>query len=265
MNRFNIIIIIGVTGTGKSLLAARYLASHPDARLIDSLELKKAPAKVISFKSENNIRELANCDTLLIDELFEAPWLATIAEIFAYRAKHGKKTVILSQQKENVERIFNSVKIIDEPGVLLYLGKDTDIQMICSFLDLLLSIRSDCPLVFKLWCKEDPSMPFWDEQEQHLAIAPEEWNLLLDYSAFWELVLQSNMQSLVIGESGEIMKNGSVGWAIAKSILKRLVSDMQLSHKMKESLNKILTWVDENATGHYELGINFISSNTVEL
>lgn len=37
MNLFNIIIIVGYSGTGKSLLANHYIASHPKAYLVDSL------------------------------------------------------------------------------------------------------------------------------------------------------------------------------------------------------------------------------------
>lgn len=264
MNRFNLIIIIGVTGTGKSLFASNYLASHPQARLIDSLKLYEASPKVTSaFFSTDNLFELMNCDTLLLDEVPEGSFLTSVSKILKYRILHEKKTVILSQCKANIDKILNSTQVTEIMGSLIQLEKSTNLEELCSVVEVMLSIRTDRPLYFNLWQKESPELI--TEQEQHLSIEPEEWNLLLNKLVFWELILQSNLQSLVMSENGENMKNGTVGWPFAKHLLNKLVLDVQLPKNIKDNFKEVLAWVDEQATGIYELGINFISSSKVEL
>lgn len=266
MNRFNLIIILGVTGTGKSLLASRYIASHPEARLIDSLKLHEAsPAVISAFLSAENISELSECKTLIIDEVPDSLYFDALYGILSYRINKKKNVIILSQSICVVEKITDLEKmdsVSDISGIQFSLAKDSNLEFFCSCLGIMQTIRSDRPLELNLWKGREPSII--EEQDQHLTIPTEDWNELLGNSSFWELLEQSNLQSLVMNEAGESMKNGTVAWAVAENYLKAFIHDRQLPQHLRDSFSEILLWIDSEDKSSYQLGINFISSTCQE-
>ena len=265
MNLFNIIIIVGYSGTGKSLLANHYIASHPKAYLVDSLKLYEASPTVISaFQSIRNIDEMANCDTLIIDEIPSSPCLETLSNVLSHRIRHKRNTVILSQSTHNVERIFDLGKWNRLRGTLLTLTKDTDVDAFCLYLDIMLKVRSDRPLELNLWKWGNSIKSIVDEQEQHISLSSEDWNVLLNKPLFWQLLGKSNLQSLVMNEAGEDMENGAVDWSVANEYLGTFTQDKDISQRLKESFIKILSWVDEPSENDYLLGLNFIKANAAD-
>lgn len=262
MNKFNLIVIIGTTGTGKSLLASHYIACYPKARLVDSIKLYEASSAVVSaFLSTDNTAGLAECDTLIIDEIPASPCLDTLSDILAYRIGQEKNTIILSQDKRNVEKLIDFEKVGCCDGTLLLLTKDADLELLCSYLSIMQGIRSDRFLELNLWKWREQSNCGFDEQEQNLSICPEQWNELLNNYSFWQLLRQSDLQCLVMSEASENMENGTVDWAIAEKYLKALIQDVRLPQRLRDTFSEVLLWVDSEHKDSYQLGINFISSH----
>ena len=266
MNRFNFITILGVTGTGKSLLASRYIASHPEARLIDSLKLHEAsPAVISAFLSAENISELSECKTLIIDEVPDSLYFDALYGILSYRINKKKNVIILSQSICFVEKITDLEKmdsVSDISGIQFSLTKDSNLEFFCSCLGIMQTIRWDRPIELNLWKKRGLSII--EEQERHLTILPEDWNRLFSNYSFWELLEQSNLRCLAMNEAGEEMENGTVAWAIAENYLKSFSRERQLPQQFKDSLSEVLLWVDSEDKSSYQLGINFISSTCQE-
>lgn len=262
MNRFSNIIIIGVTGTGKSLLASQYIASHPEARLVDSLKLCKASlSDISSFYSSENISDLAQCDTLVIDEVPASSFLDALSRIVAYRLRSEKNIVILSQGIANVERLFASLKCISSnDGVLLYLTKDTDIDLLCTCLGIMQIIRSDRPLELNLWKRDSLGNTFVLEQNLKVSLPPKQWNELVKNDSFWQLIEQSHLQSRALNCDDENMENGAVEWLAAANFLNKFLQDEQLPQLLRDSFAKVLSWGGSKSMVNYQLGLNFISS-----
>lgn len=256
MNKFNNIIITGNTGSGKSMLAGIYMASHQEARLIDGLRLN-GPDSDIS----GNRDELEECHTLIVDEIPYPP-CRLLSEILKSRIRNGKNNIILTQGTENIEHLNSedTTEGISTAGILLSLSYGADLEALCSCIDIMLSIRSDRPLEFNLW-KYRTSI-YLEDQDYNLSVAPREWNSLISHSLFWELLLLSNLQCLAENDSGEDMENGSVSWDSAKKYLEEFIQDAGIPEKLRNTFKEILSWVNTPSSDKYELGINFISSST---
>lgn len=259
MNKFNNIIITGSTGSGKSMLASIYMASHPQTRLIDGLRLN-GPDSDIS----GNRDELEECHTLIVDEIPYPP-CRLLSEILKSRIRNGKNNIILTQGTENIEHLNSedNAEGISAAGILLTLSHGADLEALCSCIGIMLSIRSDRPLEFNLW--KHGTGTYLEEQDHNLSVAPREWNSLISHSLFWEFLLLSNLQCLAENDRGEDMENGSVSWDSAKKYLEKFIQDAGIPEQLKNTFKEILSWVNAPSSDKYELGINFISSSTTVL
>lgn len=253
MNKFNNIIIIGTTGSGKSMLAGIYLESHPEATLIDSLH--------IGNKISERMNEFTECDTLIIDEI-PIPPCQILSDILKFRIMNEKKNVILTQSTRDISNLIS--EDINPVGTLLTLIYGADLKAFSSFLDIMLRIRSDRPIWFNLWKRRTNDKICIEKQNRNLTLDQEEWNSLLNDISFWKMVLFSDLQCLVMSDNGEDTENGRINWNLARQYLEKLSNNDNTSPKLKKSFREILSWVDTASITEYQLGINFISSHTVK-
>lgn len=102
------IIITGPTGTGKSVIIARYWAkNHKESKLLDGMELKESPQ--VEF-SDEEVAEFKNCPVLILDSMFmEFPvplqCMKTVLDILESRYTSGKTIVIAEQNTAIMERM----------------------------------------------------------------------------------------------------------------------------------------------------------------
>ena len=102
------IIITGPTGTGKSVIIARYWAeNHKESKLLDGIELKESPH--VEF-SDEEVAEFKNCPVLILDSMFmEFPvplqCMKTVLDILESRYTSGKTIVIAEQNTAIMERM----------------------------------------------------------------------------------------------------------------------------------------------------------------
>lgn len=102
------VIITGPTGSGKSVVIARYWANnYKDTRLLDGIELKENFQ--IQFSNEE-ISELKECRVLILDCMFlEFPFqfqcMKTVLDILEFRYTAGKKIVIAEQSTTVMQRM----------------------------------------------------------------------------------------------------------------------------------------------------------------
>lgn len=102
------IIITGPTGTGKSVIIARYWAeNHKESKLLDGIELKESPQ--VEF-SDEEVAEFKSCRVLILDSMFmEFPvplqCMKTVLDILESRYTSGKTIVIAEQNTAIMERM----------------------------------------------------------------------------------------------------------------------------------------------------------------
>lgn len=263
MNKFNFITITGASGTGKTTLVQHYLKEHPcSTGFLDGARFH--PSSKDLFKclfSPEGISSFCSYEVLILDEVLIHPELRkSILEILEYRFECDRKTIIVEQ----TDTVF---KQMDMPIIhailqcssfrLEELIKGAHFEAVYSILEAMLKIRSDRSLEFMLWRK---CRSGWEATEQYFSLVPNLWNLMVTNAIFWPMVINSELKCLAMNEDGENMQSGFLEWKPAMEYLDAILQDESLPSDLKLELMQIKSWVAQDYSANYQLGLNFISS-----